>query len=330
MKLNDFIKQEPTPKKSGYKVVVGNTPKEQELEKKASQVVGLETQANQLSVEIDRLEQENEFLKEQVKINQHEKDDLRNKLDGSENLKAELLEKEHRITIMLDEHASLNISDQKNKELIDTLQKDLNTEIGNHTALQRKTKEFKDQLDSVTSNYNGNLADLRRIKDFSKQLENDYNKERDRNTALIKERDQLSRLKTEFEAKSIRLGDELIKAQEKIKDIENNITAVNSKNKDKSEQVSKLTVQKDKLEKDLHSNIQQRNELNNSLQKNVKNMENLSQGIQMYKEELSRQKRESAEWNIAKQQLKLGNAYTYPNKLGFGVSPFFKLNEEKY
>ena len=57
---------------------------------------------------------------------------------------------------------------------------------------------------------------------------------------------------------------------------------------------------------------------------------NLSQGIQMYKEELSRQKRESAEWNIAKQQLKLGNAYTYPNKLGFGVSPFFKLNEEKY
>ena len=33
--------------------------------------------------------------------------------------------------------------------------------------------------------------------------------------------------------------------------------------------------------------------------------------------------------NIAKQQLKLGNAHTYPNKLGFGASPFFKLGEEK-
>jgi uncharacterized membrane protein YgaE (UPF0421/DUF939 family) len=81
--------------------------------------------------------------------------------------------------------------------------------------------------------------------------------------------------------------------------------------------------------KDLHSNIQQRNELKNSLQENLKDMENLSQLTQIYKEELSRQKREAAEWNIAKQQLKLGNAYTYPNKLGFGVSPFFKLNEEK-
>ena len=329
MKLNDFIKQDPTPKKSGYKVVVGNTPKEQELEKQASQAVVLKTNVDQLKLKVSELEKENDFLKEQVKINQHEKNDLRNKLEGSDNLKAELLEKEHKMTVMLDEHSSLNVLNQKNKDLIDTLQKDLNTEITNHTALQRQAKEFKDQLDSVTSNYNGNLADLRRIKDFSKQLENDYNKERDRNTALIKERDQLSRLKTEFEAKSIRLGDELIKAQEKIKDIESNMSVVNNKNKDRSKEVSKLTHQKDKLEKDLHSNIQQRNELKNSLQENLKDMENLSQLTQIYKEELSRQKREAAEWNIAKQQLKLGNAYTYPNKLGFGASPFFKLGEEK-
>ena len=58
-------------------------------------------------------------------------------------------------------------------------------------------------------------------------------------------------------------------------------------------------------------------------------MEDLTQVTQIYKERLSREQRESAEWNIAKQQLKLGNAHTYPNKLGFGASPFFKLGEEK-
>ena len=55
----------------------------------------------------------------------------------------------------------------------------------------------------------------------------------------------------------------------------------------------------------------------------------MSQITQLYKQELARKKQESTEWNIAKQQLKLGNAYTYPNKLGFGASPFFKLDEEK-
>ena len=58
-------------------------------------------------------------------------------------------------------------------------------------------------------------------------------------------------------------------------------------------------------------------------------MEDLSQITQLYKAQLSREKRETAEWNIAKQQLKLGNAKTVPNKLGFGASPFFKLAEEK-
>ena len=61
MKLNDFIKQDPTPKKSGYKVVVGNTPKEQQLEKQASKVVVLETKNNELNIKVDKLEQENQF-----------------------------------------------------------------------------------------------------------------------------------------------------------------------------------------------------------------------------------------------------------------------------
>ena len=64
MKLNDFIKQEPTPKKSGYKVVVGNTPKEQELEKKASQAAVLECSLTAANLKVDELQKENQFLKE--------------------------------------------------------------------------------------------------------------------------------------------------------------------------------------------------------------------------------------------------------------------------
>ena len=56
MKLNDFIKQEPTPKKSGYKVVVGNTPKEQELEKQASQAAVLESSLTAANLKVDELE----------------------------------------------------------------------------------------------------------------------------------------------------------------------------------------------------------------------------------------------------------------------------------
>ena len=98
MKLNDFIKQDPTPKKSGYKVVVGNTPKEQQLEKQASKVVILETRNNELNIEVDKLQKEIEFLKEQVKINQHEKDEFKAKLDGADDLKLALAEKENRLT----------------------------------------------------------------------------------------------------------------------------------------------------------------------------------------------------------------------------------------
>ena len=67
----------------------------------------------------------------------------------------------------------------------------------------------------------------------------------------------------------------------------------------------------------------------NKLHEVEDDMDDLTQVTQIYKERLSREQRESAEWNIAKQQLKLGNAYTYANKLGFGASPFFKLGEEK-
>ena len=56
MKLNDFIKQDPTPKKSGYKVVVGNTPKERELEKQASQAVVLQTNVDELRLKVSELE----------------------------------------------------------------------------------------------------------------------------------------------------------------------------------------------------------------------------------------------------------------------------------
>ena len=59
MKLNDSIKQDPTPKKSGYKVVVGNTPKEQELEKKASQAVVLKTSLDELKLKVQLAEKEN-------------------------------------------------------------------------------------------------------------------------------------------------------------------------------------------------------------------------------------------------------------------------------
>ena len=102
MKLNDFIKQDPTPKKSGYKVVVGNTPKEQELEKQASQAVVLKTSVDELKLKVSELQNENEFLKEQVKINQHEKDEFKTKLDDATELKVKLAEKENRLTDVLE------------------------------------------------------------------------------------------------------------------------------------------------------------------------------------------------------------------------------------
>jgi hypothetical protein len=43
----------------------------------------------------------------------------------------------------------------------------------------------------------------------------------------------------------------------------------------------------------------------------------------------TKERLQAMEWNVAKQELKLGNASTYPNKLGFGSSTFFKLNNEE-
>jgi len=49
----------------------------------------------------------------------------------------------------------------------------------------------------------------------------------------------------------------------------------------------------------------------------------------IYKDKLMKEKQESINWNIAKQELKFGQGETYPNKLGFGFNPLFKLPKEK-
>ena len=49
----------------------------------------------------------------------------------------------------------------------------------------------------------------------------------------------------------------------------------------------------------------------------------MDDGLQNY------QLKQDVKFLLIDKQLKLGNAYTYANKLGFGASPFFKLGEEK-
>jgi len=311
MKLNDFIKQDPTPKKSGYKVVVGNTPKEQQLEKQASKVVVLETKNNELNIKVDKLEQENQFLKEQVKINQHEKDEFKGKLDGADELKVQLAEKENRLTDVLEEIHELTIQGQKNKEIIDDLRVNLNNAQGEADTLKKQQEATLNTLNAESAKLNGLTADYDRQKDFSEKLQNDYNKIR------------------EFEAKSIRLGDELIKAQEKIRNLEGKMVEVSNTNEVRESEAIKSNNESIKLRKDLDTAAQRNDALESKLNEVKDDMEDLTQVTQLYKEKLSREQRESAEWNIAKQQLKLGNAHTYPNKLGFGASPFFKLGEEK-
>ena len=329
MKLNDFIKQDPTPKKSGYKVVVGNTPKEQQLEKQASKVVVLETKNNELNIKVDKLEQENQFLKEQVKINQHEKDEFKGKLDGADELKVQLAEKENRLTDVLEEIHELTIQGQKNKEIIDDLRVNLNNAQGEADTLKKQQEATLNTLNAESAKLNGLTADYDRQKDFSEKLQNDYNKIRERNVGLMNEREELSRLKSEFEAKSIRLGDELIKAQEKIRNLEGKMVEVSNTNEVRESEAIKSNNESIKLRKDLDTAAQRNDALESKLNEVKDDMEDLTQVTQIYKEKLSREQREAAEWNIAKQQLKLGNAYTYPNKLGFGASPFFKLGEEK-
>jgi len=316
-------------KKSSYKVVVGNSPKEQQLEKEASKVVVLETKNSELNIEVDKLEQENKFLKEQVKINQHEKDEFKSKLDNAEDLKVELLQKENRLTDVLEETHELTIKEQKSKELIDSLRVDLNNAQGERDTLKKQHESTLNTLNQESTALNGLKADYQREKDFSENLQNEYNKLRDRNTGLLEEREELSRLKAEYEAKSIRLGEELNRTQEKIRNLDGKMVEVTNLNETRESEAIKSNNESIKLRKDLDTAAQRNDALESKLHEVEDDMDDLTQVTQIYKERLSREQRESAEWNIAKQQLKLGNAYTYPNKLGFGASPFFKLGEEK-
>jgi chromosome segregation ATPase len=221
------------------------------------------------------------------------------------------------------------MKEQKNKEIIDDLRVNLNNAQGEADTLKKQQEATLNTLNAESAKLNGLTADYDRQKDFSEKLQNDYNKIRERNVGLMNEREELSRLKSEFEAKSIRLGDELIKAQEKIRNLEGKMVEVSNTNEVRESEAIKSNNESIKLRKDLDTAAQRNDALESKLNEVKDDMKDLTQVTQIYKEQLSREKRESAEWNIAKQQLKLGNAYTYPNKLGFGASPFFKLGEEK-
>ena len=329
MRLNDFIKKDITKKPSGYKVVVGNSPKEQELAKEASKVTILESKLSEVQVNNSELQKENDFLKEQVKINQHEKDEFKTKVNNLEDVKIQLIEKENRLTDVLEETHELTIKETTSKDRIKDLELQLNNKTGDFEVEQRAHKDIKLQLESVTAEYNGISAELNRIKDFSEKTQDEYNKVRDRNTVLMKEREDLSRLKAEFEVKSIRLGDELNKAQEVKKTLEDKLVKITNVKINTEEDAIKSNNLSNKLEKDLTKLHSIKKTLESELADSKEDVQDLSQITQLYKEQLSKEKREAAEWNIAKQQLRLGNAYTYPNKLGFGASPFFKLDEEK-
>ena len=329
MKLNDFIKKDNITKPSNYKVVVGNSPKEQQLEKQASQVVVLETKNSELNIKVDKLEQENKFLQEQVKINQHEKDEFKAKANQLEDVKAQLVQKDNRITDVLEECHELSVRENSNKEKIKELQIDLNNKTGELAILERNHKEVNLNLENVTADYNGMSAELNRIKDFSEKTQDEYNKIRDRNTVLLKEREHLSKLKAEFEAKSIRLGEELNKTLDNMKTLKNQLEKITNGKADTDKENIKSTNLNIKLKKDLNTVVDSKHKLESELIEAKQDMESLSDVTHAYKKQLEKERHESMEWNIAKQQLKLGNAYTYPNKLGFGASPFFKLREEK-
>ena len=327
MKIKDFIKQEPTPKKSGYKVVVGDTPKEQQLEKQASQAAVLETNLTTANLKVDELQKENEFLKDQVKRTQHEIDDARGKVETQQNLQLELVEKENHMILIQEETHELTIKEQRNSEKIKQLEIDLNSKTNEYDQLARQNDKITLEFQSVSANYNGLRAEFDKQKDFSEKLQNDYNKIGERNTGLLSEREELSKLKSEFEAKSVRLGDELQKAQEKIRNLDGKLVEVTNLNDVREDEAIKSNSLSVKLRKDLDAAVKVSDSLKSKLHESREDMEDLSQITQLYKDQLSREKRETAEWNIAKQQLKLGNAKTVPNKLGFGASPFFKLAE---
>jgi len=329
MKLNDFIKKDSNTKASNYKVVVGNSPKEQELAKEASKVTILEGKNSELSIKLSKYEEDNNFLKEQIKTLQLEKNELKNKVKAEEDIKMKLYEKENRLTDVLDEIHELQIKEKKKKNEVKELNDNLRETTGELTSLKRTHDGVKEQLDSTTAKLYGANSELNRIKDFSEKTQDEYNKLRDRNTVLLSERENISKLKAEFEAKSIRLGEELNKATSVIKDLKSKLEHTTKLNSNSDKQLVKSSNLNVKLSKDLDKAVKVSDNLESSLNKAREDVQNMSQITQLYKQELARKKQESTEWNIAKQQLKLGNAYTYPNKLGFGASPFFKLDEGK-
>tara|TARA_R110002124_G_scaffold47962_2_gene141946 strand:+ start:2721 stop:3710 length:990 start_codon:yes stop_codon:yes gene_type:complete len=329
MRLNDFVKKDDIKKQSAYKVVVGNSPKEQELAKEASKVTSLQNSVDESNAKLSDIRKENEFLKEQVKINQHEKDEFKTKVNALEDVKIQLIEKENRLTDVLEETHELAIKENSSKELVKDLKIQLNDKTGEFDTLQNKYINIENELASVIANYNGILSDLERQKDFSEKTQDEYNKIRDRNTVLMQERENLSRLKAEFEVKSIRLGDELNKAQEVKKILEDKLVKITDVKINTEKDAIKSSNLSNKLEKDLTKLHSIKKTLESALVNSKEDVKDLSQITQVYKEQLSKKKHEATEWNIAKQQLKLGNAYTYPNKLGFEASPFFKLDKEK-
>ena len=329
MKLNDFIKKDSNTKSSNYKVVVGNSPKEQELAKEASKVTILEGKNSELSIKNSDLQKENDFLKEQLKINQNEKDEFKTKINDLEDVKVQLVQKENRLTDVLEETHALTIKENSSKELVKDLKIQLTNKTGEFDTLQSKHMKIENELTSVTANYNGALSDLERQKDFLKKTQDEYNKLRDRNTVLLSERENISKLKAEFEAKSIRLGEELNKATSVIKDLKFKLEHTTNLNSNRDKEIAKSSNLNEKLSNDLDKAVKVSNNLESSLNRAREDVHNMSQITELYKQELARKKQESTEWNIAKQQLKLGNAYSYPNKLGFGASPFFKLDEGK-
>lgn len=333
MKIKDFIKQEPTPKKSGYKVVVGDTPKEQQLEKQASQAAVLESNLTAANLKVDELQKENEFLKDQVKRTQHEIDDARGKVETQQNLQLELVEKENHMILIQEETHELTIKEQRNSERIKQLEIDLNSKTGECDQLARQNDKITLEFQSVSANYNGIRAEFDRQKDFSEKLQNDYNKIGERNTGLLGEREELSKLKSEFEAKSIRLGEELIRTQEKLRNTHGELVGVKNTNDSKDKEAINSENLNTKLKVDLKKlKFEENDSENKSLAFNklydtVDNFLDSKKQIKIDRQ--TKERIESLEWNVAKQELTLGNASTYPNKLGFGSSTFFTLNTEE-
>ncbi len=329
MKLNDFIKQDPTPRKSGYKVVVGDSPKEQELAKEASKVVALENSVNELQEKYNKVVEENEFFKDQVKRTQHEIDAAKDKVFNQENLQLELVQKENQFTLIQEELHELTIKEQKNSETIKQLQTNLNNKTGDLERLEKEHDTLTKDSELITSKYNGLQSDFSKAENFSEKIENDYNKIRERNTVLLQEREHLSKLKVEFEAKSIRLGEELRKAQENIRILKDKVENLTSKDTARD----KETIVSNNLHTKLRADLK-KTKLNNSKTKGfdelytkVENFLDNKNQIKIDRE--TKERLQAMEWNVAKQELKLGNASTYPNKLGFGSSTFFKLNNEE-